>query len=314
MLKHLLNKNNKLQTKKYLFVYGMILFAVIHFIIFYLCINLNSILMGFKVFNGYDENGREILVWSGRNFKRLLIELGLENSDARVSLFNTLKYFGTNIVFLLPVSLFVAYFLYKKVPMYKFFRVLFFLPSIISAVVFVTVFKNIIQKYGPIYEMLKIMFNYELPPLLSQASTATPTIIFYTVWTGFGVNVLLYQSAMKRIPEEIIEVGKLEGISWIRELGQVLLPMVWPTFSTTLLLQLTGLFNSTGPILLFSQAGSIGGGGKTNTLSYWIYSMTYDGYNYNYPAAVGIFFTAISFPIVLIARFVLNKIDPDIEY
>ena len=171
-----------------------------------------------------------------------------------------------------------------------------------------------IQKYGPIDTLLNTLFNTNLPPLLSDEKTATPTIIFYTVWTGFGINMLLYQGAMGRVPEEIIEAGKIDGITWWRELFSVITPMVWPTLSTTIVLQITGLFNSTGPILLFSQAGVVAGSYETSTLSYWIYAQTYSGTNYNYPAAIGIFFTVVSFPIVLIVRWVFNKLDANVEY
>ena len=59
-------------------------------------------------------------------------------------------------------------FLFKKVVGYRVFRVVFFLPSIISAVVYVTVFKNFVQTFGPLYTILDAAFNYKLPPLLSN--------------------------------------------------------------------------------------------------------------------------------------------------
>ena len=309
----LLNSKTK-DWRKYTFVYGMIAFPIIQFAIFYIWVNLNSILIAFQVFDGYAESGGELYVWSFRNFSNFFLEWKLPNSEVVIALKNTLKYFAVNLLFMVPACYLISYFLYKKIWGYKIFRVIFFLPSIISAVVLVTVYKNLIQKYGPIYTILETLFNYELPSLLSNNATATPTIIFYTVWTGFGINMLVYQGAMGKIPEEVIEAGVLEGIPWYRELFSVVTPMVWPTLSTTIILQITGLFNSTGPILLFSQAGVVAGSYETSTLSYWIYAQTYSGTNYNYPAAIGIFFTIVSFPIALLVRWGFNKIDADVEY
>ncbi len=307
-------KNRNVNWKKYAFVYGMIAFPIVQFAIFYIWVNFNSIIIAFQEFDGYMETGGEKYIWSLQNFKNFFLEWKLPNSEVIIGLKNTLKYFIVNLVFLLPACFLISYFLYKKIAGYKAFRVIFFLPSIISAVVLVTVYKNIIQKYGPVYTILDELFNYQLPSLLSDNETATPTIIFYTIWTGFGINMLLYQGAMGRVPEEVIEAGILDGIPWWRELFSVIMPMVWPTLSTTIILQITGLFNSTGPILLFSSAGVVAGSYETTTLSYWIYAQTYSGTNYNYPAAIGIFFTLVSFPIVLITRWTFAKIDPDVEY
>lgn len=214
---------------------------------------------------------------------------------------------------MIPVSFIVAYFLYKKIWGYKFFRVVFFLPSIISAVLFVTIYKELIEYGGPL-DMFLSLFGVRVPPLLTDDATATGTIIAYTVWTGLGVNMLLYQSAMSRVPKEVMEAAALDGVPWYRELTQIVLPMVWPTLSTTLILLITSIFNSTGPILLFAGAGVEVDNPATMTLSFWIYRQTQKGVDLNYPAAVGMFFTFVSVPIVFVTRWLLNKLDPKVTY
>lgn len=299
--------------RKYAFCYAMVSVAVVQFAIFYVWININSIVMAFQQYTGSAADGTEIYTWSFFQFERFFKEFSLPASEIMVAIKNTLLYFaaGLGLTF---ICFFFSYFLYKKVWGYRFFRVIFYLPSIISAVVFVTVYKDIIQKYGPLYELLYGLFGYELPPLLSQNSTATATIIFYTLWTGLGVNMILYLGAMNRLPEEVIEAGELDGISWARELFMIVAPMIWPTLSTTLILQFTQLFNSSGPILLFGTAGIPAGSYETTTISYWIFSSTQAGNNLNFPAAMGLFFTIVSFPIVMLIRWLFGKIDPDVEY
>jgi raffinose/stachyose/melibiose transport system permease protein len=282
--------------------------------VFYAVVNFNSILLAFKEYKGVDDAYNEIYVWSFGNFARMFREFQSPNSDLLTGFLNTLKYFGINVVLMIPLSLFVAYFLYKKIAGYKAFRVVFFLPSIISAVVYVTIFKNIISTFGPVYTIVEKLFGYEMPPLLNTDGTATPTIIFYTVWTGLGINMILYQGAMNRLPAEIIEAGRMDGITWLRELWSVVIPIIWPTLSMTVIIAFTGLFNSGGPVLLFSEAGSILGRNKTMTLPFLIYTLTWYGKVYEYPAAIGVFFTLISLPIVLGIRKLMSKIDPEVEY
>ncbi len=299
------------RLKEILFSYGMLLIPLIQFAIFYIWINANSIMMAFQSFYGVAEDGGELFIWSADNFTRLFKELSNSEATVHIALINTMKYFAAGLC-MIPVSFLVAYFLYKKVWGFKFFRIMFFLPGIISAVLFVATYKQLISYGGPIDKLLTL-FGMNIPNLLGDESKVTGTIIAYTVWTGLGVNMLLYQGAMSRIPQEVIEAGMLDGVPWWRELFQIIIPMVWPTISTTLILVITSMFNSTGPILLFFGAGESVDNAAHMTISFWIYNQTAKA-NLNYPATVGVFFTLVSVPVVFLVRWALNKVDPQVTY
>ena len=307
-------KTNSVKVNKYVFCYSFVAIALIHFIVFYICVNINSILMAFKEYQGLDENYNEIYAISFGNFGRIFTEFSLPDSSLYIGLINTFKYFGVNIFIVLPLTVLVAYFLYKKIYCFKFLRAVFFLPSIISGVVYISIFKSIISQYGPLYTVIEKLFGYKMPSLLNNEATATPTIIFYTVWTGIGVNMILYHGAMMRIPQSVIEVGQLEGVSRTRELFCIVLPMIWPTLSITIILAFTGIFTSSGPILLFSDSTSALGANNTMTLPFYIYYLTWSARQYEYPAAIGVFFTVLGLPVVYIIRTVMSKLDPEVEY
>ncbi len=299
--------------REWLFAYGMLLLPLIQFAIFYIWINANSIVMAFREF-AWDDDGNEIYYWSMANFTRFFKEWSNPESVIVSALLNTLRYFAAGVI-MVPVTFLVSYFLFKKIWGYKVFRVVFFLPSIVSAVLFVTTYIELIKYGGPLSTVLG-WFNIQLPELINDPTRTTGTIIAFTVWTGFGVNMILYQSAMSRIPQEIIEAAQLDGCPWYRELWSVVIPMVWPTISTTLILLFTSLFNSTGPILLFADAGrqALLDNKEVTTVAFWIYQKTRGGVDLNYPAAIGIFFTVVSVPIVFLVRWVFNKLDPDVTY
>lgn len=293
-----------------IFIIAMLIIPVLWFLVFYLAVNFNSILMAFKTLDRIDENGNKIFIASLNNFRQLFMELDTPNSVIRSALFNTLKYFGLNFFIIVPLTYFISYFLYKKIYGYKFFRVLFYAPSIISGVTMVILYKNIIGGYGPLYILFQNVFGVELPSFLTSPDYATNTILLYCLWTGFGVNIVLYQGALGRVPEEIVEAAKIDGAAWCTELFTILTPLVWPTISMTLVLAMTGIFTTGGPILLFGTNGAY----ETMTISYYIFSQVYDSGVFNYPAAVGIFFTIYSLPIVFGFRYVMNKLDPKVEY
>lgn len=299
------------KRKKYLFVYLMLVPAVINFAIFYVGVNLNSIIMAFQkpIQSGSTIN----VIFSFDNFTRFFQEVAIKDHELHIAFFNTLKYFAAQLIITLPFSYLTSYFLFKKVWGHKFFRVVFFLPSIVPALVYVSTYQNMLAVGGPLDALWNAVFGVRFPPLLSQQNTATNTIVFFTIWTGMGVNMLLYQGAMSRIPEEVLEAGKLDGVGWVREMFQLLTPMIWPTLSTTVILALSKIFMATGPIMLF---GGVNGEATygTNTISYFIFQRAYSNSQVEYGAAISVLFTVFSFPIVLFVRWFFGKVDPGVEY
>lgn len=96
--------------------------------------------------------------------------------------------------------------------------------------------------------------------------------------------MLLFTGAMSRIPVSILESIKLDGCGMGREIISIILPLIWPTISTLLVLNATGIFSASGPILLFTK-----GDYDTTTIGYWIFDMVYTYNNYNVVAAAGLF-------------------------
>lgn len=292
----------KREWKKNLFCWSMLIVAF-YGIIRYLIINLESILLAFSV---TDVQGDQVL--SMVNFEMLFQELANSESVIYMSMMNTFKYFFVQIATIL-VCFVISYFLYKKVWGYKLFRVLFFLPSMISPVIMVLIFKDIIKVDGLVYHFLQDVFDYTMPNLVANFDTATPTILFYCFWLGLGGgNMLLFVGALNRIPEEVFEAGKLDGCNTAQEFFHLVLPLAWETLSTLLFLSVMSIFMSGGPIMYFT-----GGAYGTNTLSYWIFDQTRNG-SYNYPTAVGLFFTLVGLPIVIGSRLIMNRVSKNAEY
>lgn len=286
-----------------IFIIVMLAVPVIQWLIFWLYVNLQSIMLAFR-----DMRTDELTLI---NFITFWKELTKPNGDIGIAIKNTMLYFLTSMVVVIPISTLISYFIYKRILFYKGFRIIFYLPAIIPAVVMVEVFRNFIDPTGPL-GIIVSWFGGKIPPegLLARSQTATPTILFYFVWAGFTTTVLLFSGAMTRIPLEILESAKIEGIGPFKEMISIILPLIWPTISTQIVLALTGIFNASGPILLFTK-----GAFETTTLSYWIFSQVYgDGTlggtgTYNLVSCTGLCFTLVGVPIILSIRALINKVD-----
>lgn len=301
------NQKRKRTISKYAFIFAIIGFQLVNFIIFYVIQNFNSILMAFQL------KSKGEIVWTFENFTRLYDAFfnATPEDELITALTNTFRFFGLNLI-MFPISFITSYFMFKKVFGHSLFRVIFFVPSILSAVVWSNLYKVIVGPEGPIVDIIMALTNSDMPLELFRQPYAIYTVMAYSVWMGIAGNFILYGGALSRIPTEVLEAGQIDGLGWFREMVSVIIPLIFPTIGTLLLLQLTSIFMSSGNILLLT-----GGGEGTTTLSYFIFDTVYKlagtSNEYNYASAVGIVFTVLTIPIVFGVRSMLNKIE-DVQY
>ena len=297
-------KKHKLLNERLVFIVVILAIPVLNWLVFWLFVNIQTIALAFKdARTGAFTLGNFVTFWND-----LTSPVG---NSIGVAVKNTMIYFATDMFVKLPLSLAIAYFIYKRLAGYKFFRIVFYLPAIISGVVMVTAYTKLIDPMGPLDYIVRL-FGGQIPPygLLGHKSTATAAIVGYYIWTGFTTNVLLFSGAMSRLPLEILESAKLEGCGPWREIVSIVFPLIWPTVTTVIIFTLTGIFNAGGPILLFGADQY-----ETTTVSYWIFKQLYgDGIqggtgNYNIVSCTGLCFTMVGVPIIMTIRWLLERRD-----
>ena len=243
------------------------------------------------------------------NFEDLFLNFKDGADDLAISVRNTVLFFLKDML-MIPFHLLISYFLYRKVCGYKFIQIILYLPAIISPVAMATMFAQFVGSTGPIVSLLKEIGVTEVPSFLGSSQYANWTVMFYTIWLGWGGRMLLFNGALARVPVEILESGRLDGINTFQEIVYLIFPLIWPTTSTLIILQLTELFAAGGPVLLLT-----GGNYQTSTIAYWIFAKCQFGGEayYEYVAAAGLFFTLVGVPVILALRKLIESI-PTVEY
>ena len=295
------------KRRERLFLFCMLILPFTQWLVFWLYVNFSSIILAFQ--------DQRTGAWTFSNFSLFWDRLTLPDGIINIAVKNTMRYFGAELIVILPLSVVIAYFLYKRILFYKGFRIIFYLPAIISAVAMVTSFTNFIDPRGPLGTIAKL-FGLKVPPegFLGKQSTATWTIVVYSIWTGFCSNVLLFGGAMTRIPIDVLESARIEGSGPLVELVRLILPLIWSSISTIIVFQFTGIFSSSGPILLFTN-----GDFDTTTISFWIFQQVYGSGvfggtgSYNLVSCAGLCFTLVGVPIILFIRWLMERI-PAVEY
>lgn len=273
----------------------------VQFLIFYLAVNINSILLAFKQYN---PDGSYSFVWF-ENFGKVFSDL-VHVQYLKTAFCNSLLLGFFTIVVGMTLALMFSYYIYKASPMSGLFKVVLFLPQIVSSLVMVIMFKYFSEDMLP--NFMQKFFGIEMKGLISNPATQFPTILIYSLWMGFGPQVLMYSGAMSGISESVVEAGKLDGISPLREFFSITVPMIWPTLVSFIVVNLAQVF--VNQMQLFAFFGTEAEY-KLYTLGYYLYAAikrtTTQLSDYPYLAAFGLVLTLLTIPVTLLVRKLLER-------
>ena len=146
---------------------------------------------------------------------------------------------------------------------------------------------------------------------LSNPDTTFFYILFYNVWIAFGPSLLVYSSAMNDVPPAVTEAAKLDGCGSFREFWNIIFPNIWSTYVVFTVATLATYFGNH-----LNQYSFYGPNADTKlyTFGYWLFretelnKATMD--NYPFLSAVGVCFTMILVPIVMLIRKCMLKFGP----
>ncbi len=298
-------------TKRLWFYIAIVALPVLHYFIFYVCVNFNSILLSFQQYE-YPEGGGRItkLVWF-ENYGMIIREL-FAGGKVFTLVSNSLLYYFIGLLMGTTLSLLFSYYIYKKYYFSEFFRIVLFIPSMVSTLVMVMMYKHAVD-YGA-EAILKALGKQVVMPM-GEVKYQKIFIIAYSLIMCFGVNVIMYSSSMTRIPVSVVEYAAIDGVGALREFITITLPLIFGTLSTFLITGFTSIF--TNQQNLFDMFGGLADM-SLQTVGYYTFKITYESRTtentYPEAAAFGLFFTLFSIPITFILRWALGKLDPNVQY
>lgn len=295
-----------------LFGLALVILSVIHFIVFWIYVNFDAIIMTFQKFNVYTGE----LEWYGlNNYIRVFKEMVLgKNLSMQRAFFNSFQAIGINLI-ILPIAIFSAYAFYKKMPCTTFFSVMFYIPQLISIVVLTMSFRYMFSAdFGPVALLIAKMKGVESVDLISvESDFLWPVIWLFCIWSGLGSNVIMMRGAMNKIPKEISESAILEGCGFFQELIHITLPMSLSTIGIYFIQTMGSASGFLMAPMLLAQSG--GDNGRFMTTAWFIFG------NANSSSAgtiitvttIGVLFTLLNTPLIVLTRVLVKKLTPDLS-
>jgi len=200
-----------------------------------------------------------------------------------LALKNTAFFVVGTIPFTTVIALVLAMLIAEKIPGYKIFKAVYFLPSITSMVVISLIFVSLYSRDGYLH-LLGRLLGLAVPEngFLFSTATALPAIMFMDIWVAIGYYVLLFLAGILAIPPEINEAAALDGAGFWRKLIAITMPQIRPMLMFILVINTIRSFQIFIEIFVMTRGGPVG---STSTLVYFVYEEGLRRFNIGYASA-----------------------------
>lgn len=293
-------KINK-RTKQLIFYLCLVVLPLVQFCIFYIYVNFSSIMMAFQEFDAETNK----YVFAGlKNFEQIYLDW-VNMPILKVALKNSIILYVVTLLCMVISTLF-SYYIYKKRTFSGLFKIILFLPNIISGLILALIYMYFTERAVPEFVS---SFGKTISGLLSDSKTSFVTIIIFNILMSFGTQTLLISGAMEGVSDSITDASQIDGCTPIQEFIHIIVPMIWPTITTFLVVGVAGVF--TNQMSLYAFYGE-NAEYANMTIGYYLYRETlFAGVDrYPYLAALGLVLTVIVVPITYIMKWATNKFGP----
>lgn len=227
--------------------------------------------------------------WIGwENYQRIVA-----NGELWLLLRNNLI-FVLSVPGILLVSLVVTVLLFEQAPGWRFFRSVYYLPTILSAAVVGTLMRIMFSAQGAANNVLeRLGLGMLQHDWLGNVPTAFMVLIFAFYWQTLGQGVLIFLAGMANIPTDLLEAARLDGAGWWNRLTQIIIPLLVPTIAYFVLTNVIWIF--VGLFALVYTVTKGGPGYATTPFDLMIYRKAFEAGEMGYSSALSV----ILFLIVL---------------
>ncbi len=117
----------------------------------------------------------------------------------------------------------------------NFFRIVFYIPNILSVVVIAGIFSAIYKpENGMLNSILSLLSGRTVMVLWKDQPMVIVSVIIAMVWQAIGYYMVMYMASMAAVPVTLYESAGLDGAGRLTQFFQLTLPLIWTNIRTTL--------------------------------------------------------------------------------
>lgn len=272
--------------------------AVILFLIFMIYPTIDVFRMSMYKWGGYTADKTFVGL---QNFQTLFKSDKFYNSFQNTVLLIVLV---TIVTFSLAL-IFAAILTREKIKGQNFFRIIFYIPNILSVVVISAIFSAIYRPEVGLLNSFLNLFRGEEIQWLGSSKVVMYSLVIAMIWQAIGYYMVMYMASMASVPESLYESANLEGAGKIHQFFTITLPLIWTNIRTTLTFFVISSINIS--FLIVKALTNGGPDGATEVFLSYMYKQAYTNSSYGYGMAIGVVVFLFSFGLSALINFVTKR-------
>jgi putative chitobiose transport system permease protein len=236
-----------------------------------------------------------LALWNDRTFRQVLG--------------NTLIYLVVAVPLLVSLPLGLAILVNQRLRGISFFRMVYYLPVIVSVVVASIAWKWVYAEQGILNGMASLLAGQTVRiPWLTDPRLAIYGVIAVTVWRGLGYYMVVYLAGLQGIPSDLYEAAAMDGVDGWRQHWHITIPLMTPY------IVLVSVISGIAAMKIFEEVYIMTKGDpaqSTKTIVYYLYEQGFNSLEMGYASAIGVgLFLVIMGISLAMVRFVNIQDDP----
>ena len=192
----------------------------------------------------------------------------------------------------------------EKLKGQDFFRIVFYIPNILSVVVISGIFSAIYDIDRGLLNSILNLFGKE-GILWKGEEHVMMSLVIAMVWQAIGYYMVMYMASMAAVPGSLYESAGLDGADRVTQFFQITLPLIWTNIRTTLTFFIISTINMA---FLFDSAMTGGGpNNASNVALLYMYNQKNLGGGYGYAMAIGVVIFLVSFGLSALVNKVTER-------
>lgn len=220
-------------------------------------------------------------------------------------MFNTFMYLIIAVPFLVTFPLFLAILINQKIRGITLYKILLYLPVIVSIVVAAIAFKWLYAGQG-ILNYILTLFHLEPIGWLVDSKWALFSVAIVTIWKGIGYYMMIYLASLMSVPQDLYEACDIDGANFLTKHLTVTIPHIMPTIALVSTISTISAMKVFAEIYVMTKGGPLN---STKTIVYYIYERAFENLDLGYASALAVvlLIVVMLFSLINILCFEKNK-------
>lgn len=222
-----------------------------------------------------------------------------------LSVSNNFKLVFISLIIQIPIGIFLAVLLSSKLKGTRIFKIIYFIPMLISSVAVAFLWRYM---YDPYFGLINNFINIIGLENLAMDWLGSPTLAFYSVvvatcWQFIPLYMIIFMAGISGISEQLYEAAKIDGASSFQSFWKITLPLLWPTIINASVLVIVG------SLKYFALIFALTGGGPNHSsevMATYMYGKAFTEMRMGYGSTISFSLFTIAFAVSVFFLYFTN--------